>query len=351
MGRLAPLPEEPTGEEQAKKKTLNLRDWLARSFGNWLRTHNQSDLRILLSVMGCPLCPAPFLSKQPQDTMKSPAAYIMQQYKATTGCQKMEGAVKSMYVSGNVRMVMAQHDPRPPNSSSSGDRHEGHFVVWQMAPSMWLLELSVSGRQIIAGSDGRVAWRHTPWLGSHAAAGGARPLRRALQGVDPATIASMFSNAQFFGEKVVEGDDCFVLKLDVDPVALSARTDGAAEMINHVMFGYFSHRSGLLVYLEDTQLEHMHSPGGEAMYWKTTVASYIGDYREVEGVKIAHSGRSVVSIGNFGSGVRAKQVSMRMEEDWMIDDVVFNVAGLSLHSFMPPTNVEMIRTGRPVQVL
>ena len=46
---------------------------------------------------------------------------------------------------------------------------------------MWLVEMSVAGQGVAAGSDGRVAWRRTPWLGAHAARGGSRPLRRALQ--------------------------------------------------------------------------------------------------------------------------------------------------------------------------
>ena len=62
-----------------------------------------------------------------------------------------------------------------------GRAHEGSFVLWQLAPSMWLVEMSVAGQSVAAGSDGRVAWRRTPWLGAHAARGGSRPLRRALQ--------------------------------------------------------------------------------------------------------------------------------------------------------------------------
>ena len=58
---------------------------------------------------------------------------------------------------------------------------KGCFVMWQMAPNKWLIELVVDGHKVVAGSDGNVAWRHTPWLASHAAKGGVRPLRRALQ--------------------------------------------------------------------------------------------------------------------------------------------------------------------------
>lgn len=53
--------------------------------------------------------------------------------------------------------------------------------MWQMLPNKWLIELAVEGHKVVAGSDGNLAWRHTPWLGVHAAKGGSRPLRRAFQ--------------------------------------------------------------------------------------------------------------------------------------------------------------------------
>jgi hypothetical protein len=109
----------------------------------------------------------------------SSAQYIIEQFRATTGCGKLEdGAVKSMYASGRVRLSMLQE---PGGGGGGGRAHEGSFVLWQLAPSMWLVEMSVAGQSVAAGSDGRVAWRRTPWLGAHAARGGSRPLRRALQ--------------------------------------------------------------------------------------------------------------------------------------------------------------------------
>lgn len=66
-------------------------------------------------------------------------------------------------------------------ASLGGVSEKGCFVMWQMVPNKWLIELVVGGHKVVAGSDGNVAWRHTPWLGSHAAKGSVRPLRRALQ--------------------------------------------------------------------------------------------------------------------------------------------------------------------------
>lgn len=57
----------------------------------------------------------------------------------------------------------------------------GGFVLWQMNPDMWYVELSVGGSKVHAGCNGEVVWRHTPWLGANTAKGPVRPLRRALQ--------------------------------------------------------------------------------------------------------------------------------------------------------------------------
>ncbi|ONK59684.1 uncharacterized protein A4U43_C08F9280 [Asparagus officinalis] len=157
------------------------------------------------------------------------------------------------------------------------------------------------------------------------------------QGLDPVTIAAVFCPAQHIGEKQVGDEECFVLKLDTDPSTLSNRSDSTAEIIRHVMVGYFSQRSGLLIHLEDSQLTRIQYPGAEVMYWETTISSSIEDYRPVDGVMVAHSGRSIVNLVRFGYGL---QVSTRMEELWSIDDVVFNVPGLSSECFLPPEDIQ-----------
>ena len=126
--------------------------------------------------MGACVCGWPYVQ------VASSAQYIIEQFRATTGCGKLEdGAVKSMYASGRVRLSMLQEPGGGGSGIGGGRGHEGSFVLWQLAPSMWLVEMSVAGQSVAAGSDGRVAWRRTPWLGAHAARGGSRPLRRALQ--------------------------------------------------------------------------------------------------------------------------------------------------------------------------
>lgn len=364
MSRLAPLSEEPINEEEqhsnssnsgnntkySSKKGLSWKHWLKNHLSLVFFINKKSDLKTLLSVLGCPLFPVPLLPKQPLNQVCSSAQYIIQHFTAATGCRKLEGGVKNIFATGKVTMGMGDDFGGSAGSvpvagagasaSLGGVSEKGCFVMWQMVPNKWLIELVVGGHKVVAGSDGNLAWRHTPWLGSHAAKGSVRPLRRALQGLDPIAVASVFSTAQYVGEKRISDIDCFVLKLAANQTDLADRSDSTAEMIKHVIFGYFSQRSGLLVYLEDSYLTRIQSPGTQPTYWETTMATKIEDYRAIEGVMIAHSGQSSVIITRFGDNLKAGLSITRMEETWTIDDLAFNVAGLSLDCFIPPKEVQ-----------
>ena len=166
------------------------------------------------------------------------------------------------------------------------------------------------------------------------------PINLLAQGLDPLTTASMFANARCIGEKKINGEDCFILKLCTDPQTLNARSEGSAEIIRHALFGYFSQRTGLLIHLEDSHLTRIQSnTGGDAVYWETTINSFLDDYRPVEGVMIAHSGRSVVTLFRFGE-VAMSHTKTRMEEAWTIEEVAFNVPGLSVDCFIPPADIK-----------
>lgn len=332
MGRLAPLSEEPISEEGSKDRSW--KKWLRNQFP--LLSHKKSDLKVLLGVLACPLSPVSGLPFHPY-SVESSAQYIIEQFMAATGCRKMSKSVKSMYVSGKVRMCTGEE---PVGGTAGGEPQKGCFIMWQMSPDMWLMELVVAGHKVVAGSDGKVAWRHTPWLGAHPAKGGVRPLRRALQGLDPATVAAVFSSAQYMGEQRAFDEDCFALKLAADHSVLADRSDNTAEIIKHVMIGYFSQRSGLLVYVEDTHLTRIQALGSHPTYWETTIGSRMDDYRAVDGVAIAHTGHSTVYLTRFGEDVKVNRLMTRMEEAWTIDDVVFNVPGLSIDCFIPPEEIQ-----------
>lgn len=119
------------------------------------------------------------------------AKYIVKQYIAAVGGDTALNSIDSMYAMGKVKMAASEfctgeaklNSPKRKmkNLKSLENGEMGGFVLWQKRPELWCLELVVSGCKISAGSDGKVAWRQTPWHHSHASRGPPRPLRRLLQ--------------------------------------------------------------------------------------------------------------------------------------------------------------------------
>lgn len=121
----------------------------------------------------------------------SSAQYILQQYIAASGGQKLQNAINNAYAMGKVRMIASEFETANKvtrNKNSSKAAESGGFVLWQMNPDMWYVELALGGSKVHAGCNGELVWRHTPWLGAHAAKGPVRPLRRALQVSLPPTF-------------------------------------------------------------------------------------------------------------------------------------------------------------------
>lgn len=123
---------------------------------------------------------------------------------AATGCLKtmttgahnqqqlQSGYYKNMYTSGTVKMTCCETEVssiqgESVTNSGGGRPHEtdhvdGCFVLWQMLPGMWSLELVLSsGNKVLAGSDGDTVWSHSPSRGNQIAKGPKRPLRRIIQ--------------------------------------------------------------------------------------------------------------------------------------------------------------------------
>ncbi|XP_019156777.1 PREDICTED: uncharacterized protein LOC109153330 [Ipomoea nil] len=357
---LSPLLEgpDPTGSDCGESKS--------EKWGNWIfrppAAASRSDLRLLLGILGAPLAPVHVTNNDPLPhlTIKhtpietSSAQYILQQYMAASGGQKLQ-SIANAYAMGKLKMLASDLETATKvikNRNSSKTPDSGGFVLWQMNPDMWYIELALGSNEVHAGCNGGLVWRHTPWLGTHAAKGPVRPLRRALQGLDPRTTANMFANARCTGEKEINGEDCFVLKLAADPHTLKARSEGAAEIVRHVIFGYFSQKTGLLVHLEDSQLTRIQTNGGStnnAVYWETTINSFLDDYKPVEGIVIAHSGRSVVTLFRFGETAMS-HTKTRMEEAWSIEEVAFNVPGLSEECFIPPAELRHSSNGEACEL-
>lgn len=298
----------------------------------------------------------------------SMAKYIIQQYIAASGGEQALNSLSSMYAMGKVRMTATEfrigsgNDTGHTNKKATkgggggggGGGEMGGFVLWQKKPDLWCLELVVAGCKISAGSDGKVAWRQTPWHHSHASRGPPRPLRRSLQGLDPMSTANLFSDSVCIGEKTINCEDCFILRVDAEAAALEARSSNSVDIIRHTVWGYFSQRSGLLVQLEDSHLLRIKSTSEDCVYWETTMESLMEDYRPIDGINIAHGGRTTVSLFRFGDTTDGN-TRTRMEETWTVEEVDFNIWGLSMECFLPPGDLKeekegceaMVKNARP----
>uniref|UniRef100_A0A2P2NFV9 Uncharacterized protein n=1 Tax=Rhizophora mucronata TaxID=61149 RepID=A0A2P2NFV9_RHIMU len=72
--------------------------------------------------------------------------------------------------------------------------------------------------------------------------------------------------------------------------------------------------------------------------------STIQDYRTIDGINIAHAGRTWVSLFRFGEDPDGHSRT-RMEEIWAIEEVDFNVKGLSMDCFLPPSDLKKEEEG------
>ncbi|KAL1559410.1 replication factor C subunit [Salvia divinorum] len=339
-----PIPEEMLASTK-HRPWPNMKSWMTRHavsvFGD-----RAAEIQFLLGVVGAPLVPLPIHGDctiinnfKGCPIESSMAKYIVQQYIAAAGGEHALNSIGSMYAMGKVKMVASEFDAKVKNMKQ-GVGEIGGFVLWQKRPDLWSLELMVAGYKISAGSDAKVAWRHTPWHKSHASRGPPRPLRRSLQGLDPRSTANLFSSSICIGEKSINDEDCFILKLEAEASTLRARSSSNVEIMRHTVWGSFSQRSGLLIQLEDTHLLRIKAPGkGDDVFWETTMESLIQDYRTVEGVNIAHSGRTCVSLFRFGEDSQG-HTRMRMEDIWSVEEVDFNIKGLSIDLFLPPADLK-----------
>ncbi|KAI9400538.1 hypothetical protein POPTR_002G262400v4 [Populus trichocarpa] len=299
-----------------------------------LQSKSDNEFIALLKLVGSPLIPF-------QEA--STAKYIVQQYIAAIGGSLALNSVKSMYAVGQVKMTASEMHQGDGSVHPGGKYEVGGFVLWQKNPDLWYLELVVSGYKVSAGSDGKVAWNQSSSQASHANRGPPRPLRRFFQGLDPRCPANLFLEAVCVAEKAVNNEDCFVLKLETDSNTLKAQSSSNTEIVHHTIWGYFSQRTGLLVKFEDTKLVKMKPiKGNDNVFWETSIESVIGDYRYIEGINIAHSGKTIATLYRYGASHNHKR---KIEETWMIEEVDFNICGLSMDCFLPPADLKREQEG------
>lgn len=163
------------------------------------------------------------------------------------------------------------------------------------------------------------------------------------QGLDPRCTANLFLDAECVGENNINNEVCFMLRLQTDQHILQAQSMSNTEIVMHTMLGYFSQRTGLLVKFEDTKLVKMKAvKGKESVFWETSIESMIDDYRYIDGINIAHGGRTIATLYRYGAAHNHKHM---IEETWTIEEVDFNIVGLSMDCFLPPSDGEREHEG------
>ncbi|GMI82513.1 Boundary of ROP domain9 [Hibiscus trionum] len=347
-----PIPEEMYTKMGSNEilRWQNLRNFMkARSSfdtSTYLLANSDNEFLTLLKIVGAPLIP--LRVDLENYTRSSPikdcsieasnAKYIIHQYVAACGGNLKLNSIRNMYAVGQVQMQGSEKLLGDDTVQDGGNSEFGGFVLWQKNPDLWYLELVVSGFKVSAGCDGKIAWNQSSSQPGHAHRGPPRPLRRFSQGLDPRCTASLFINALCVGEQAVNDEACFVLMLETDSEALKAQSSPQAEIIQHTIRGYFCQRTGLLAKFEDKKLVRMKAAvNNDSVFWETTVESVVQDYRYVDGINIAHSGKTVTTLYRYGKSHKHKR---QIEETWWIDEVEFNIRGLSNETFLPPADLK-----------
>ncbi|XP_021757600.1 uncharacterized protein LOC110722633 [Chenopodium quinoa] len=344
-----PIPEEMFNSmgNNVALRCQNMQQWMkAQTSDKWsspVILGRINELRFILYHIGAPLIPLQVhidkISRPVRDNsiQTSTAKYIVQQYIAATGGQTAISSIQSMCVIGHARIGATVFHLGDQTVKGKNTDEAGGFVLWQKNPDLWCLEFVVSGCKVFSGSNGKVSWRQSSNQPS-VTTGSPRPLRRFLQGLDPRATANLFIDAVCIGEKVINHEDCFILKLETSQTTLDAQSDPKYEIIHHTLWGYFSQRSGLLLQFEDSRMlrlkNSVDNDDGDGVFWETSAESFIEDYRYVDGINIAHSGKTSVRVFRYGE--QSANHQREIEETWKIDEVGFNIWGLDTDFFTPP---------------
>ncbi|XP_076922109.1 uncharacterized protein LOC143583775 [Bidens hawaiensis] len=324
----------------------NMATWMrAQTIDKWsspIIANRYNELSFLLYMLGSPTLPLQIqLDNSSASSIRnssieaSTAKYIVQQYMAAIGGQPALNSVQSLCAIGQVKINASDFHQGDEPVKAQNKEERGGFVLWQKNPDLWCLELLVSGCKVISGCNGKNSWRQSSNQLRPMDRGPARPLRRFLQGLDPKSTGDLFLQAVCIGEKIINDEECFILKLDTSQSDLEAQSNPKYEIIHHTIWGYFSQRSGLLVKFEDSRLLSVNPENGDGIFWETSTESVIEDYKNVEGVNIAHSGKTSVTIFRYGE--QSSNHKRELEEKWKIEEVHFNVWGLNKDFFNPPS--------------
>ena len=104
-----------------------------------------------------PVHPVPSADRHEVMQESSSAQYILHQYTAASGGYRLLRSVRNAYAMGKVRMVASEFETatrvvknRGPSGRGAAAVEQGGFVLWQIAPDMWYVELAVGGSKVHA---------------------------------------------------------------------------------------------------------------------------------------------------------------------------------------------------------
>ncbi|KAL8556035.1 hypothetical protein ACS0TY_003732 [Phlomoides rotata] len=112
---------------------------------------------------------------------------------------------------------------------------------------------------------------------------------------------------------------CLELIINGSKATLEAQGGPKYEIIHHTVWGYFSQRSGLLVKLEDSRLLSVKTCKEDGdVFWETSTESVINDYKYVDGVNIAHGGKTFFTVFRYGE--ESANHKRELQETWKIEE-------------------------------
>ncbi|KAG6382883.1 hypothetical protein SASPL_157394 [Salvia splendens] len=295
---------QPIGQQWGPAVAGDVRVDEAQTADKWsspLVVGRYNEMSFILSIVGCPILP-----------------FQIKVDRSIERAVKHASIVSSSSSSSSVRRRRPSEDQRlrvlPGDESvkTKSNEQAGGFVLWQKNPDKWCLEMLISGSKIISGSNGKLSWRQSSNQLRPISKGPPRLLRRFLQGLDPRAAANLFIDAVCIGEKIINDEDCFILKIDTNQSTLEAQSSPKHEIIHHTIWGYFSQRSGLLVKLEDSRLLSVKTCKEDGdVFWETSTESVIEDYKLVDGVNIAHGGKTFFTVFRYGNSLQTTNGSCR----------------------------------------
>ncbi|KAM7263413.1 hypothetical protein ACFE04_001096 [Oxalis oulophora] len=344
-----PIPDEMFASmgNNAGIRLQNMLNWMKAQTSDKLEqpalSRRINELRFLLYLVGSPLIPLQVqlghsIHKPVKDSsiQASTAKYIVQQYIAATGGQPALNVIHNMCVTGQIKITVSEFhksDDQACAKNLKSTDELGGFVLLQKDPDLWCLELVMAGCKVMSGNNGKLSWRHSSNQDSFSK-GAPRPLRRFLQGLDPRATANLFIDAACIGEKIINNEDCFILKVETSPAIREAQGGANYDIIHHTIWGYFCQRSGLMIQFEDSRLLSIRTKDDNEVFWEISTESFMEDYKYVDGVNIAHGGRTRATVLRYGE--QSANHKRQMEERWKLDEVDFNVWGLKDLHFSPP---------------